>query len=108
MGDININVNQTQSQNQHQNTYSFDFDALVKDLDSLRSALKKSADKDNEEHDAAIGDVVSAKKAAQEKDEGKTLACLEEVSKYKWVLNIVKTAGLSVVTAAITKISGLS
>jgi uncharacterized protein YjbI with pentapeptide repeats len=82
---------------------STDLAALATELETLRQALKKEAV--TEEHDLAIVDIGTAKRAAEAKDSGKLAESLKSAG--KWALDVATKIGVSLATEAIKQSTGL-
>lgn len=79
-----------------------DLDALARELEQLRAALKVAARSADE--DVGVGEVAMAEVAARQKDGPKALAHLKAAG--KWALEVAEKIGVGVATAAIKSAIG--
>jgi len=82
---------------------SMDMAALASELETLRQALKKEAA--TEEHDLAVVDIGTAKRAAEAKDSRKLAESLKSAG--KWALDVATKLGVSLATEAIKQSTGM-
>jgi hypothetical protein len=82
---------------------SMNLAALANELEVLRQALKNEAV--TEEHDIAVVDIGTAKRAAEAKDFGKLAEALK--SSGKWALDVATKIGVSLATEAIKQSTGM-
>ena len=82
---------------------SMDLAALASELEVLRQTLKKEAV--TEEHDLAVVDIGSAKKAAEAKDSGKLAESLKSAG--NWAFDVATKIGVSLASEALKHSMGM-